>query len=68
MDRSLVSYDQHDLEPTDDLPCAEKIAFATQQQAEAAAAADAYYHGSRLKAYQCRYCTAWHLSSQPSDA
>jgi rubrerythrin len=45
------------------LPCHEKIAFPTQEQARAAAAIDAYRHGSQLKVYICRYCGFWHLSS-----
>lgn len=51
---------------TDDtaLPCHEKLVFQTREQAEAAAAVDAYrYANSHLKAYVCRYCGAWHLSS-----
>ncbi len=45
------------------LACHEKLAFPTRQLAEAAAAVDAYRFVSNLKAYKCRYCTAWHLSS-----
>ena len=51
-----------DAEPT--LPCQDKLIFATQKQAEAAAAVNSYrYEGAKLKAYQCRYCGHWHLSS-----
>lgn len=46
------------------LPCHNKLVFPTREQAEAAAAVDAYrYAGSNLKAYACRYCGQWHLSS-----
>lgn len=46
------------------LPCHEKLAFDSQRQAEAAAIVAAYQHGSDLKAYKCRHCGLWHLSSQ----
>lgn len=46
------------------LPCHDKLAFATREQAEAVAAVNAYrYKGTKLRAYQCRYCGLWHLSS-----
>lgn len=46
------------------LPCHDKLAFATREQAEAVAAVNAYrYKGDKLRAYQCRYCGLWHLSS-----
>lgn len=48
----------------DTLPCHEKLAFATREQTEAVAAVNAYrYKGAKLRAYQCRYCGLWHLSS-----
>jgi hypothetical protein len=40
------------------------LAFSTREQAEAVAAVNAYRYGGKLKAYQCRYCRLWHLSSQ----
>lgn len=47
-----------------ELPCHDKLAFATREQAEAVAAVNAYrYKGDKLRAYQCRYCGLWHLSS-----
>lgn len=65
---STGTTDPHDiLAGVDKLPCANKIAFTNRQQAQAAAAADAYYHGGRLHAYRCQHCDAWHLSSQPAD-
>ena len=45
------------------LPCAEKLAFDTQRQAQAAATVAEYQHGSHLRPYVCRYCGLWHLSS-----
>ena len=45
------------------LPCAEKITFDSQRQANAAAVAAAYQHGTKLKSYRCRYCQLWHLAS-----
>lgn len=50
------------------LPCRDKLAFATREQAEAVAAVNAYrYKGVKLRAYQCRFCQLWHLSSQRDD-
>jgi hypothetical protein len=45
------------------LPCADKLAFDTQKQAQAAATVALHQHGSKLRAYLCRYCGLWHLSS-----
>jgi hypothetical protein len=45
------------------LPCNEKMAFDTRKQAEAAATVALYQYGAKLKAYRCRYCGLWHLSS-----
>lgn len=45
------------------LPCADKIAFGTSKEAEVAAVVAAHQHGSQLKAYRCKYCDLWHLSS-----
>lgn len=51
------------MEQNDTLPCADKLAFDTKKQAEAAALTAQYQHGSRLKVYMCTYCDLWHLSS-----
>jgi hypothetical protein len=51
------------MQPEEVLPCAEKLAFDTEVQAQAAATVAEYQHGVKLKAYQCRYCGLWHLSS-----
>lgn len=45
------------------LPCADKLAFETKAQAEGAAAAADWQHGTKLKAYKCQYCQLWHLAS-----
>lgn len=47
------------------LACAEKIAYDTKSQAEGAAAAADWQHGVKLRAYKCRHCHLWHLSSNP---
>lgn len=51
------------MDETPALPCTEKLAFDTQKQAEAAANVAEYQHGTKLKAYRCRHCSLWHLSS-----
>jgi hypothetical protein len=45
------------------LPCADKLAFDTQKQAQAAATVALHQHGTTLRVYRCRYCGLWHLSS-----
>ena len=47
----------------DTLPCAEKMAFDTESEAAAVGTAAEWQHGGALRAYQCRYCHLWHLSS-----
>ncbi len=49
------------------LPCAEKMVFDTLKQAQSTALAADWQHGASLKAYKCRHCHLWHLSSQPTD-
>ncbi len=46
------------------LPCADKMAFDTQAEAEGAALTAEWQHGGSLKVYRCRYCNLWHLSSE----
>jgi len=46
------------------IACQEKLAFDTKQQAEGTALAAEWQHGASLKAYKCRHCGLWHLSSQ----
>lgn len=45
------------------LPCADKLAFDTQEAAQATATVSEYRYGGALKAYVCRYCGLYHLSS-----
>ncbi len=45
------------------LPCVDKMAFDTQKEAEATAVTVEWRHGTKLKVYQCRHCSLWHLSS-----
>ena len=45
------------------LPCADKLAFDTPTAAQAAANVADYQHGTKLRAYHCRHCSLWHLSS-----
>jgi hypothetical protein len=49
------------------LPCADKLAFDTLQAARATANLSEYRYGSKLKAYKCRYCHLYHLSSNFDD-
>lgn len=48
------------------LPCADKLVFDTQREADAAAVLARYSHGTQLRSYQCRYCGLWHLTGQPA--
>lgn len=52
-----------DLNDDTQLACSEKLAFDTRTQAEAAATVARYQHGTELRAYRCRHCGLWHLSS-----
>ena len=52
---------------SDELPCAGKLAFDTKQQAEGSGVVAAWRHGTKMKAYQCKYCNLWHLASQYED-
>jgi hypothetical protein len=44
--------------------CSEKMSFDTKKQAEDAARVAAHQRGSKLKAYRCRECQLWHMSSK----
>jgi hypothetical protein len=50
---------------TDDqeLPCKDKLVFDHKRGAETAALVAMHQRGVKLKAYQCRYCQLWHLST-----
>ncbi len=45
-----------------ELPCAGKLAFDSQKEAQAAANFARWSHGTELKLYQCKHCSLWHLS------
>jgi hypothetical protein len=45
------------------LPCADKLAFDTKKQAEGSAAAIKFQRGTKLRAYNCKFCDLWHLAS-----
>lgn len=53
----------YDYEDSPPLPCAEKLAFDSRRQAQAAATVAAYQHGANVAPYRCQYCGLWHLSS-----
>ncbi len=46
------------------LPCAEKLVFDTQAQANAAALVADHQRNIKLKSYKCKYCGLWHLASK----
>jgi hypothetical protein len=54
-------------ENPDALPCDDKLVFDTKKDAEATANVAHYRYGNKLKAYVCRYCGLWHLSSNLHD-
>lgn len=49
------------------LPCADKLAFETQTDAQAVATTTAYQRGTLLTPYRCTYCQLWHLASRYED-
>ncbi len=55
------------MESDEQLPCADKLAFDTKDQAAATATASDWQYGANLTPYKCSHCGLWHLSSQPSD-
>ena len=50
-----------------ELPCKDKLAFDTKKEAEATATVVQYRYGSKVRAYRCRHCSLWHLSSNPES-
>lgn len=47
-----------------DLPCQDKMAFITKDEAEGAAVmAQHRYGGIKPSVYKCKYCEEWHLST-----
>lgn len=49
------------------LPCADKLAFDTEREANAIIHTIRYKYGTIVHSYQCRYCSLWHLSSGLRD-
>jgi len=45
------------------LPCVDKIAFDTKEQAEATAIVSEHRYGSELGVYRCQHCDLWHLAT-----
>lgn len=45
------------------LPCADKLAFDSEKEALDQARVIKWRRDTNLKAYKCRYCELWHLSS-----
>ncbi len=48
-----------------ELPCADKMIFDSEAEAKAEANKLEWQRGVKLKAYKCRHCGLWHLSSNP---
>jgi hypothetical protein len=61
---SLSIFVKYSLMENPEKPCADKLAFNSKKEAKAAATTLEYQRGTKLKAYECRYCNLWHLSSQ----
>ena len=51
------------METTEELPCKDKLTFDSEAAAKAEANVVEWRRGTKLKAYKCRYCQLWHLSS-----
>lgn len=56
-----------DIDLPPELPCQDKLAFDTKQQAEAAANVAHYRYGGKMHVYLCRHCKLWHLSSNTAE-
>lgn len=51
-----------------ELPCQDKIPFATKEHAAGAAALARHrYDPKSLKPYKCQHCGDWHLASDNDD-
>ncbi len=46
------------------LPCSEKLAFDTKEQANAAALVAEHQRNVKLNSYKCKYCHLWHLATK----
>lgn len=44
--------------------CSEKMSFDSKAEAEKTATVAKHQHGTRLKAYLCKYCSLWHLATK----
>jgi len=51
------------MDEAEPLPCVDKLAFDSEKEVLDQARVIKWRRGSGLKAYQCRYCQLWHLSS-----
>jgi hypothetical protein len=49
------------------LPCADKLTFGTKDEASASAVVVQYQHGTKVRPYQCKYCSLWHLTSDYNE-
>ncbi len=47
------------------LPCAGKLAFDSKKEAQDQARIIKWQRDTKLRAYKCRHCSLWHLSSNP---
>ena len=51
------------MEDRQELPCADKLAFDSEKEALDQARVIKWRRDAKLKAYKCRYCNLWHLST-----
>jgi hypothetical protein len=49
------------------LPCADKLSFDSIAAAQATGTVSKWRYGSKLKAYKCRFCRLYHLSTAYDD-
>lgn len=54
-----------EMDEDETLPCSEKLAFDSEKEALDQARVIKWQRDVKLKAYKCRYCQLWHLSSNP---
>lgn len=45
------------------LPCSDKLAFDTKDQANSTLVVSEYRYGNKLKVYKCSHCNLWHIAS-----
>lgn len=53
------------MDDNEPLPCADKLAFDSEKEALDQARVIKWRRDTKLRAYKCRYCQLWHLSSSP---